>query len=85
MARACRAVGLAEAGSGMADQVSHGTKCYLTNRLLGRNAADLSDVAFDRTNGRWSLACVVGAVVPGLSVSFAAFQAYQNTRNRSAS
>jgi hypothetical protein len=68
--RAGRAVGLAEAGSEMADGVSQGTKCYLTNRVLGRNAADLSDVAFDRTNGRWSLECVVGAVVAGLNVSF---------------
>ncbi len=58
---------------------SQGTKCYLTNRVQRRNAADLSDVAFDRTNGRWSLACVVGAVVAGLSMSFAAFQACQNT------
>src|SRR5260370_17135071 len=59
-------------------EFSQGTKCYLTNRVQRRNAADLSDVAFDRTNGRWSLACVVGAVVAGLSMS-SQFQACQNT------
>jgi hypothetical protein len=35
----------------LARPISQGGKCYLTNRVPGRNAADLSDVAFDRTNG----------------------------------